>query len=117
MNNSENKSRERIEKDSCLHSCSAYFTTAMVCQVRRADVIQYSPGLIAPSLHAAVEGLPLVARPSKGGLTLALVQVSVTVFNLTLGGGSVTHCWRVAHCSGLLGLQRSASCQKQRRND
>src|SRR5262249_47986680 len=84
---------------------------AMICQVRRADVIQYSRGLIAPSLHAAVEGFSLVASASKGGLTLALGQVSVTVFDLTLGGGSVAHRWRVAHCSGLLGLQRSASCQ------
>jgi hypothetical protein len=42
--------------------------------------------LIAPSLHAAVEGFPLVASASKGGLTLALRQVAVTIFvNLTLG--------------------------------
>src|SRR5262245_33270217 len=36
--------------------------------------------LVAPSLHAVVEDLPLVACASKGGLTLALVQVAVTVF-------------------------------------
>jgi hypothetical protein len=43
--------------------------------------------LIAPSLHALIENLPLVASASKGGLTLALVQVAVTIFvNLTLGG-------------------------------
>ena len=83
----------------------------MICQVRRADVIQYSRGLIAPSLHAAIEGFPLVARASKGGLTLTLVQVAVTVFNLTLGGGGVAHYWRIAYCSGLLGLQRSTSSQ------
>jgi hypothetical protein len=59
----------------------------MICQVRRADVIQYSRGLIAPSLHALIERLPLVASASKGGLTLALRQVAITIFNnLTLGG-------------------------------
>ena len=43
--------------------------------------------LIAPSLHALIENLPLVASASKGGLTLALRQVAVTIFvNLTLGG-------------------------------
>ena len=43
--------------------------------------------LVAPSLHAFIENLPLVASASKGGLTLALVQVAVTIFvNLTLGG-------------------------------
>jgi hypothetical protein len=52
----------------------------MICQVRSADVIQYSRGLIAPSLHAVVEDLPLVASASKGGLTLALRQVAVTIF-------------------------------------
>src|SRR5262249_53180466 len=74
----------------------------MICQVRRGDVIQYSRGLIAPSLHAAIEGFPFVARASKGGLTLALVQVVVTVFNLILGGGGVVRCWRVAQYWGLL---------------
>ena len=62
--------------------------------------------LIAPSLHAAVEGFPLVARACKGGLTLAVGHVVVTIFvDLTLRGGIV------AHCSGLLGLLHSASCQ------
>ena len=63
----------------------------MICQVRRADVIQYSRGLIAPSLHALIENLPLVASASKGGLTLALGQVAVTIFNLTLG--AVAQYW------------------------
>jgi hypothetical protein len=59
----------------------------MICQVRRPDVIQYSRGLIAPSLHTPIENLPLVASASKGRLTLALRQVAVTIFiNLTLGG-------------------------------
>ena len=58
----------------------------MICQVRRADVIQYSRGLIAPSLHAVSEDLALVASTSKGGLALALIQVAITIFNLTLGG-------------------------------
>ena len=53
----------------------------MICQVRRADVIQYSRGLIAPSFHAVSEGFLLLASASKGGLTLALVQVAVTIFN------------------------------------
>src|SRR4030095_4855337 len=52
----------------------------MICQVRRVDVIQYSRGLIAPGLHALIENLPLVASASKGGLTLALRQVTVTIF-------------------------------------
>src|SRR5262249_11498346 len=74
---------------------------AMICQVRRADVIQYSRGLIAPSLHAAIEGFPFVARASKGGLTLALVQVAVTIFvNLTLG--AVGHYRRLLNDWGLL---------------
>ena len=51
----------------------------MICQVRRADVIQYSRGLIAPSLHALIENLALVASASKGGLTLALVKVAETI--------------------------------------
>jgi len=59
---------------------------AMICQVRRADVIQYSRGLIPPSLHALIENLPLVASAGKGRLTLALRQVAVTIFNLTLSG-------------------------------
>jgi hypothetical protein len=43
--------------------------------------------LVAPSLHAFIENLPLVASASKGGLTLALIQVAVTIFiNLHLGG-------------------------------
>jgi hypothetical protein len=43
--------------------------------------------LVAPSLHAIIERLPLVASASKGRLTLALRQVAVTIFvNLTLGG-------------------------------
>ena len=42
---------------------------------------------MAPCLHALIENLPLVASASKGGLTLALRQVTVTIFvNLTLGG-------------------------------
>jgi len=33
-----------------------------------------------------IEGLPLVANPSKGGLMLTLVEIAVTVFvGLTLG--------------------------------
>jgi hypothetical protein len=48
--------------------------------------------LITPSLHAIIEGLPLVARASKGGLTLALGQVAVTVLALTLG---LVQCWRL----------------------
>ena len=64
----------------------------MICQVRRADVIQYSRGLIAPSLHTLIENLPLVASASKGSLTLALVRVAVTIFvNLTLG--AVAQYW------------------------
>ena len=59
----------------------------MICQLRRADVIQYARGLMAPSLHAAVERLPLVASASKGGLTLALVKVAETIIvALVLGG-------------------------------
>ena len=43
--------------------------------------------LIAPSFHALIERLPLVASASKGCLTLAVGQVTVTIFvNLTLGG-------------------------------
>src|SRR5215475_5969250 len=43
--------------------------------------------LIAPSLHALIERLPLVASTSKGRLALALRQVSVTIFvNLSIGG-------------------------------
>ena len=41
--------------------------------------------LVAPSLHAIIENLPFVASASKGGFTLALIQVTVTIFNLTLG--------------------------------
>jgi hypothetical protein len=42
--------------------------------------------LIASSLHALIENLPLIASASKGGLTLALRQVAITIFvNLTLG--------------------------------
>ena len=45
------------------------------------------PPLIAPSLHAVSEGLPLVASASKCGLALALIQVAVTILaNLTFGG-------------------------------
>ena len=84
------------------HSALLISPPAMICQVRRADVIQYSRGLIAPSLHTAVEGLPLVARASKGGLTLTVGHVAVTVFNLTLGGGGVAYGWRVAQYWGLL---------------
>jgi len=40
--------------------------------------------LIASSLHALIENLPLVASASKGGLTFALRQVTVTILNLTL---------------------------------
>jgi hypothetical protein len=58
----------------------------MTCQVRGGGGIQYSRGLIAPSLHTLIENLPLVASASKGGLALALIQVAVTIFNLTLGG-------------------------------
>ena len=68
----------------------------MICQVRGADVIQFNNPvgrlfgnrgllLIAPSLHALIENPPLFARTCKGGLTLALRQVAVTIFNLTLG--------------------------------
>jgi len=46
--------------------------------------------LITHSLHAIIEGLPLVASASKGGLTLALGQVAVTVVALTLG---LVQCW------------------------
>jgi hypothetical protein len=43
--------------------------------------------LIASSLHALIENLPLIASAGKGGLTLALRQVAITIFvNLTLGG-------------------------------
>jgi hypothetical protein len=41
--------------------------------------------LTAPSLHALVEDLPLFANASKGRFALALGQVAVTIFNLTLG--------------------------------
>jgi hypothetical protein len=41
--------------------------------------------LVAPSLHALIEDPPLLANASKGGLTLAIRQVTVTIFNLTLG--------------------------------
>jgi hypothetical protein len=72
----------------------------MICQVRRADVIQYLRGLIAPSLHAVVEDLPLVASASKGGLTFAVGQVAVTVFgNRRLG--SVAQHWRLLTDWGL----------------
>jgi hypothetical protein len=50
--------------------------------------------LVAPSFHALIENPPLFANASKGGLTLALRQVAVTIFNLTLGG--------VAQSRGLL---------------
>ena len=66
----------------------------MICQVRRADVIQYSRGLITPSLHAVIEGLPLVASASKGGLALTLGQVAVTIFvHLIRGGGAIAQYW------------------------
>jgi hypothetical protein len=75
--------------------------------------------LIAPSLHALIENLPLVASASKGGLTLALRQVAVTIFvNLTLGDiaqsrGLLNDWWlddrgRLDDDWGLLG---GASCQ------
>src|SRR6516225_9485138 len=53
--------------------------------------------LITPSLHAVIEGLPLVASAGKGGLTLALGQVSVTIFALTLG---LVQCWRPLGSAG-----------------
>lgn len=34
----------------------------------------------SPSLYVVIEDLPLVASASKGGLTLALRQVAVTIF-------------------------------------
>jgi hypothetical protein len=45
--------------------------------------------LITPSLHAVIEDPPLVAGACKDSLTLALVQVTVTIFNLTLWNGVV----------------------------
>jgi hypothetical protein len=81
--------------------------------------------LIAPSLHALIENLPLVASASKGGLALALRQVTVTIFvNLTLGG--IAQSWGLLIDRGLLndwwlddrgrldddwGLLGGASCQ------
>jgi hypothetical protein len=56
--------------------------------------------LIAPSLHAVVEYPPLVATASKRSLTLALVQVAVTIFNLTLWG--VGQYWDLLSDWGLL---------------
>ena len=42
---------------------------------------------MAPSLYVVIEDLPLVASASKGGLTLAVGQVAVTIFvKLTLRG-------------------------------
>jgi hypothetical protein len=62
--------------------------------------------LVAPSLHAIIEDPPLVAGSGKGGLTLALVQVAVTIFvNLTLGGGGVAQYWSCG-----LWLLTGASC-------
>jgi hypothetical protein len=56
---------------------------------------------VSPSLHAAIENLPLIASTSKGGLTLALVQVAVTIFvKLTLGG--VAQSWGLLTNWGLL---------------
>src|SRR5215831_7864339 len=63
-------------------------------------MITHAPGscpccdglLVTPSLHAVVEDQPLVSRASKGGLTLALRQVAVTIFvNRRLGG--VAQSW------------------------
>ena len=51
-----------------------------------------------------IEGRPLVASASKGGLTLALGQVAVTVVALTLG---LVQCWR---------LMRSAARNEHRGN-
>ena len=56
--------------------------------------------LIAPSLHALIENLPLIASASKGGLALALRQVAVTIFNLTVG--AVGHYRRLLNDWGLL---------------
>ena len=80
--------------------------------------------LIAPSLHTLIENLPFVASTSKGGLTLALSQVTVTTFvNLTLGG--VAQSWGLLNDWGLddrgrlddWGLLGGASCQEHGRND
>jgi hypothetical protein len=59
---------------------------------------------VSPSLHAAIEDLLLVVTTSKGGLTLALVQVTIIVA-LTLG---VAQSW---------GLLAGAARQKHRLND
>jgi len=59
---------------------------------------------VSPSLHAVIENLLLVVTTSKGGLTLALVQVAIIVA-LTLG---VAQSW---------GLLAGATRQKYRRND
>ena len=59
---------------------------------------------VSPSLHAAIEDLLFVVTTSKGGLTLALVQVTIIVA-LTLG---VAQSW---------GLLAGAARQKHRLND
>src|SRR5262249_49079709 len=40
MNNSENKSRERIDKDFCLHSGLVISPPAMTCQVRWSNIFE-----------------------------------------------------------------------------
>jgi hypothetical protein len=60
--------------------------------------------LVSPSLHAVVEDLALGASVSKGGLTLALVQVTVIVaLNLEFVRAE--------------GLPSDAARQKHRRKD
>ena len=49
------------------------------------DLLIFRAGLNSAPVEI-IENLPLVASASKGGLTLALRQVAVTIFNLTLGG-------------------------------
>jgi hypothetical protein len=49
--------------------------------------------LIASSLHALIENLPLVSSAGKSGFTLALGYVAATIFvNLTVG--RVAQSWR-----------------------
>src|SRR5262245_12974039 len=78
---------------------SAYLTTCydLSSSSRRNAIFAW---LIAPSLHAVSEGLALVASASKGGLALALRQVAITIFNLTVG--AVGHYRRLLNDWGLL---------------
>jgi hypothetical protein len=87
--------------NSAKYDCPECIQAVSDDDIARGQLSLFGLLLIAPSLHAVSEDLPLLASASKGCLTLAVGQVLVTTFvNLTLG--AVAQSWGLLIHWGLL---------------